>query len=456
MKNPGEKNTQLILSGNMLRAVLSLAVPIVLNNLIQTMYNLTDTFWLGRLGTDEMAAISLVTPMQNVIINFGQGLTLAASILISRCVGGGNRKDACETANQIFVCTMLFAFAAGLLCISATPFITGWLGAEGNVYTGGVTYLRIVLADLPFLFLINLFSAVHQAQGDTVNPVKLNTVGVVINMVLDPLFIMVFKWGIAGAALATMLSMIPGGAIALFSLFDRRNSIYIDLKGFRFNGGKIKEILTVGLPTAIGGSTMQFGFLLMTKNVLVYGDSAMAAYGIGNKINGIITMPGNAIGSAAATIVSQNIGARQIDRAELGYKTAMKTAVVFLFVSGMILSRAPVSKAVVSIFSHDADVIAMASEFLSIMAFWCFANGVYSCTNGLFNGVGKTYVTMLTEASRLWIFRFASLFAFSTFFGMAEESVWYSVVVSNGISAAVLWVLYKTKLWRKGEAIWKI
>ena len=88
------------------------------------------------------------------------------------------------------------------------------------------------------------------------------------------------------------------------------------LKNFKFDADKIKKIVSVGLPTAIGGSTMQFGFLLMTKNVLVYGDGAMAAYGIGNKLNGIITMPANAIGSAVATIVGQNVGARQIKRAE--------------------------------------------------------------------------------------------------------------------------------------------
>lgn len=117
-----------------------------------------------------------------------------------------------------------------------------------------------------------------------------------------------------------MFAKVPCGIIAVLSLFNKNNEIHIVLKNFKFDADKIKKIVSVGLPTAIGGSTMQFGFLLMTKNVLAYGDGAMAAYGIGNKLNGIITMPANAIGSAVATIVGQNVGARQIKRAEKAIK----------------------------------------------------------------------------------------------------------------------------------------
>ena len=336
----------------------------------------------------------------------------------------------------------------------------------------GTTYLRVVITDLPFLFMINIFTSVNQAQGDTVRPMQLNMLGVVINMILDPLFIMVFKWGIAGAAFATMLAKVPCAIIAVISLFKGKNKIHVNLKGFRFNAKMIHRIITVGLPTAIGNSTMQFGFLLMTKNVLVFGNNAMAAYGIGNRINSIITMPANAMGSAVATIVGQNIGAGQTDRAVDAYRksrligvvflfiagfilsTYRKSrliGVVFLFIAGFILSRSIVSTAIVKIFSSDANVIPLASDFLSIMAFWCWTNAIYNNTVGLFNGAGNTIVTMIVDASRLWVFRFATLFIFSHFFHMAEQSVWYSVVASNGISALIIYICYKLGWWK-----WKI
>lgn len=194
---------------------------------------------------------------------------------------------------------------------------------------------------------------------------------------------------------------------------------------------------------------MQFGFLLMSRNVYAYGTQAMAAYGIGNKVNGLITLPSNGIGSAVATIVGQNMGAGQRERAEKGYHVAMKISVAFLFIGGMILSRPVVSKAIVSIFSDDQAVIAMAADFLSIMAFWCFTNGVYNSTTGLFNGTGHTEVTMAVDAARLWVFRFLTLWLCDTVLKMGVRSVWYSVVVSNGICAAILFVLYLSGIWKK-------
>lgn len=194
---------------------------------------------------------------------------------------------------------------------------------------------------------------------------------------------------------------------------------------------------------------MQFGFLLMSKNVYKYGTQAMAAYGIGNKVNGLITLPSNGIGSAVATIVGQNVGANQYDRARQGYRLSQRISVVFLFVGGLILSRAPISGAIVGIFSDDVQVVAMAADFLSIMAFWCWTNGIYNSTMGLFQGTGHTEVTMLVDASRLWVFRFLTLFICESILHMGVRSIWYCVVVSNGISAAILYLLYRTNIWRR-------
>ena len=442
------KNSQQILSGSLSKAILALAIPIVINNFIQTMYNLTDTYLLGKLGTDEMAAISLVSPVQNIIINFGQGFTLAGAILISQCVGAGDEEDAKCMANQLFVSSMLFSVTLSLIGILITPFVVAWLGAEANVLKYGCTYLQVVLTDLPFLFMINLFAAVNQAQGDTIRPMQLNLLGVILNLFLDPLFILVFHWGVAGAALATMLAKGPCAVIAFLDLIKKNKPVYLELKKEKLKPqlDKISRIVKIGLPTAIGGSTMQFGFLLMTKNVLAYGNTAMAAYGIGNRINGIITMPSGAFGSATATIVGQNIGAGQKERAREAYKKARLMAVIFLFVCGMILSRSFVSTAMVSIFSKDPEVIPMASDFLSIMAFCCWTNGIYDTTKNYFNGNGKTLVTMVIDAARLWVFRFLTLFIFSYYFKMEERSVWFSVVASNAISAFLLWLLYRYDL----------
>lgn len=442
-------NRDLILNGSMIQAIMSIAIPVVINSFLQTMYNLTDTYWLGQIGTEQLAAINLVTPVQNIILNFGSGITVAGSVLIAQYIGAKEDDNARSMANQIFACAIIFAFVCAGLCFLFTPSIVEWLGADGNTLRYGRIYLQIVVLDMPLLYTINIFSAINQAQGDTVRPMLLNLLGIVINMILDPLLMVVLDLNIAGAALATLLAKIPSAIVAFYSLNRHDKLVHLDLKHLRFEKDKMLSILRVGLPTAIGGSTMQFGFLLMSKNVYKYGTQAMAAYGIGNKVNSLITLPSNGIGSAVATIVGQNVGARQYDRAEQGYQLSQRISVIFLFIGGMILSRAPISHAIVGIFSEDETVISMAADFLSIMAFWCWTNGIYNSTMGLFQGSGHTEVTMLVDASRLWVFRFLSLFICESIFHMGVRSIWYCVVISNGISAAILYLLYRTKLWRK-------
>ena len=277
----------------------------------------------------------------------------------------------------------------------------------------------------------------------------LNLAGITLNLILDPVLMIVCGMGVAGAALATVTAKAFPAVIAFVLLQNRSKDVYLDLRRLKFEKEKLKNILVIGLPTAVGGSTMQFGFLLMSRNVLKYGTEAMAAYGIGNKINSLITLPTNSVGSAVATIVGQNVGANQFERAEKGYKASMLGSVVFLLVGGLILSRMPISTAIVRIFSDDAEVIGMAADFLSIMAFWCFANGVYNSSIGLFQGSGHTEVTMIIDAARLWVFRFATLYIGEVWLHLGVRSVWYSVVVSNGLSAALLFIIYKTGYWKR-------
>ncbi|MBQ6695505.1 MAG: MATE family efflux transporter [Lachnospiraceae bacterium] len=449
MKTLKKNNIELILHGSLFRAIVALAIPVVINSFLQTMYNLTDTYWLGQIGTEQLAAINLVTPLQNIIINFGSGITAAGAVLIAQYIGAGAKKDAVSMANQIFVCAMLFGVACSTLCFLTTPGIVGWLGAEGETFRHSVTYLRIVIWDMPFLFMVNIFQAIHQAQGDTLKPMLLNLAGISLNMILDPVLMIILDMGTAGAALATLTAKAVPAVIAFVLLSRPGSDLRLQRKYMKVEWEKLKLILQIGLPTAIGGSAMQFGFLLMSRNVFEYGTQAMAAYGIGNRVNGLITLPSNGIGSATATIVGQNIGARQQDRAERGYKISMRICVTFLFIGGMILSRDAISTAIVSIFSEDSEVIAMAADFLSIMAFWCFTNGVYNATTGLFQGTGHTEVTMAVDATRLWVFRFLTLWFCETILHMGVRSVWYSVVVSNGICSVILYILYRAGIWKK-------
>ena len=172
-------------------------------------------------------------------------------------------------ANHIFLCSMIFSVTCAGLCALFTPAIVSWLGAEGTIWEYSRIYMQLVVLDMPFLYMVNIYAAVLQAQGDTVHPMLLNFLGITLNLILDPLLMVVFRMGVAGAALATVFAKAVPAVIAFFLLQDHKKLIFLDFQGFRFERGKLRSIVTVGLPTAIGGSTMQFGFLLMSKNVFV-------------------------------------------------------------------------------------------------------------------------------------------------------------------------------------------
>lgn len=445
----GKVDRNEILNGNLMRTILILSIPVIINSFLQTMYNLTDTYWLGKLGIEELAAINLVTPMQNLINNIGAGITVAGSVLVSQYLGAKEDEEAKSMANQIFACAMIFSVVCAALCSLCSPVIVRWLGAEGNIYQYGNIYLQLVMLDMPFLFTVNIYSSFRHAQGDTLSPMLLNLLGICINLVADPLLMVHYGMGATGAALATIVAKAVPAWIAFRVLQNKKNLIYIDLRKLKFEKEKLRQIVTVGVPSAVGGSVQQLGFLILSRSVYSYGTEAMAAYGIGNKINGIISLPSTGIGSAVSIIVGQNYGAGHMGRAQKTYRYASFGVVIFLLIGGFLLSRPAVCVPIVSIFSDQSDVVAMAADFLSIMAFWCFANAIHDCTNGFFKGMGKTFVPMIVDISRLWIFRFGTLYFCEYVLNMGVRSIWYAVVVSNGIAALILLLLYLSGIWKK-------
>ncbi|MBQ9600189.1 MAG: MATE family efflux transporter [Clostridia bacterium] len=427
-----------ILAGNVYKALVVLAVPIMLNNLLQTIYNLTDTFWLGRLGAEHMAAITLVSPLQSFITSFGGGLTAGGTVILSHDFGAGHKDKCRHTANQIFILMMAFSvLAAAILFFGCSPILRG-MGAEGNVFTYAAQYQRIMAADIPLIYMTSLYNIVHNAAGKTGKPLALNLIGIIVNMVLDPLFIVVFGWGASGAALATVLAKLPCAVIAMALLTRKKADIRILPFKVKPNLKNIAKIAKVGFPMAIGNSAMQFGFVLMSKSVMAYGTTAVAAYGIGNKINGLVSTPSSAMSNAVSIMSGQSKGANMRERGISAMRAGIIMMVALLAVTGFVISRVPVATALAGFFSSDKTVIPDTVNFLGVMAAMAWTNGVYDSAKGYLNGQGRTVSTVTINALRIWAFRFAILFICQHLIGMGVESIWYAVTYSNAVASVVM------------------
>ncbi len=442
-----EKNRQLILKGSLVRAILTLAIPIMLNNLIQSLYNLGDAFWVSRIGDVQVAAVNFVWPVSFFTISFATGIAVAGAAMISQYIGANQIADANDTAQQLYIFALFFGIIACTFGMIFTPAIVKLMGAKGLLLSESILYLRIIFIQVPFLFMMNIFLAINQAQGDTITPLILNASSAILNILLDPIFIFVFNMGISGAAWATVLSMVPLSLFGIFRLSKGLNYIKIKPYDLRFNLQKMKMLIRIGIPSSLGSSGVAFGFIILFGFVVQYGDAAVAALGIGNRLNSLAFMPAIGVGAALTTITGQNLGANQVERVAKAYRISILLALIFLIMTSSILwFFAP---NLVSIFSSTEEVIRHGTFYLRALAMTTWSISFFNCALGLLNGSGHTLHAMFLDASRLWLIRIPLIIILGNLTSLGATAVWYAISISNLVAATVAIILILTGVWKK-------
>src|SRR5690554_2583104 len=247
----------------MYRVLVYLSTPIIINSLIQTLYNLVDGLWVSRISSVHFASTAFVWPVNFLFIALGMGISIAGTSLLSQLVGSGDVARAKEYSSQIVAVTMLSSLFFTLAGFILSPYILTLMGAKGELHTLGNIYLRITFLDLPFLFLFFNINSFMHAQGDTITPMVLSGISALINIVLDPIFIFTFNWGIAGAAWATLTSRALLAGVGVMLLFGERNRVRLGFRGFQFDKEIIREVVAVGLPSTIGQSGASLGFIVL-------------------------------------------------------------------------------------------------------------------------------------------------------------------------------------------------
>ena len=401
MKN--KSNRDLLLNGSIVKAILTLAIPVVINSFLQTMYNLTDTYWLGKLGTEELAAINLVTPVQNIIINFGSGITVAGSVLISQYLGAKKDEDARSMANQIFTCALIFSVVCASLCAAATPGIVTWLGAEGLTWQCGKTYLQLVILDMPFLYTVNMYTAINQAQGDTVRPMLLNLAGITLNLILDPVLIFGFNMGISGAAIATIFSQFVSFVILLVLVVRSGNVLKPSPRYFTLQGWVYKEIFSAGMPTLGRQGLASVASVLLNVAASGFGDAAVAAMSIVTRIMMFINSALIGFGQGFQPVCGFNFGAGLYERVLESYFFCRRVALVFLLVMGIVMFA--ISTPIMTLFrKEDPEVIRIGALALKMQCCLLPFQSYTIIGNMLTQSIGYSLRATLTAISKQGLF----------------------------------------------------
>lgn len=444
------QKTELILTGNIYKILIALSIPIIINSLIQTLYNLVDGIWVSKISSVHFAATAFVWPVNFLFISLGIGLSIAGTSLLSQLIGGGNLQGARAYSAQLMAITLLSSVGLTAVGYIISPTIISLMGATGDLARLGSIYLRITFLDLPFMFLFFNINSMMHAQGDTITPMLLSGASAIINVILDPIFIFTLDLGIAGAAWATLVSRAVLAVVGVVMLFDERNKVRPDFRGFKFDREIIREIVTIGLPSSIGQSGASLGFMVLNGFIGSYGTATIAAYAMVNRITSLVMQPAMGIGSALTAIVGQNMGAGQMDRVNESFHKALKLTITIGIMGCLLLIM--FDTPIITFFMQSKDdpsVIELALTYLLYISLSMPLMGIFSVFQGLFQGTGNTKYSMAMEVGRLWFVRLPMILLFKHFSNWGSSGIWFSMSFSNLIVCLYGYWIYKGKGWQQ-------
>ena len=437
-----------LLNGDIKKGLLKLALPLMFLSLVNSLYNIVDTFWIGKMGELQVGAVALIGPIMGCGSAFITGLSAAGISKISMSLGERNQEKANRYASHLFIISIVFGLLIGIICnVFAHP-ILQWLETPSDIYNDTYAYLFGISFDFIFLFILNIFQTIRQAGGDSKTAVIMNAIAAVLNMILDPIFIFILDMGVLGAALATVMSKVIVTPFVIYILFNDTNYVTCSFNK-PLNFGIFREIITVGIPASLAQFLSSFGFVLMNKSIVAYGSIAISAYGLGNKVTDLFYIPIYAFGGALAPFIGQNIGAKNTERAKECYKQA---TILTLFTSIIVMILGFLTaKYLVLFFVSNAsqELMDLTIEYCFYVTMTIFFMGWFQNIHGVFSGAGKTKLILYLSTFRLWGLRLPMIYIFYNFTNLGPTGIWWSMVISNLITCIVGQYFYNKYEWLK-------
>jgi len=432
------------------RAVLLLAVPMVLEMLMESLFAVVDVFWVSRLGKEAVAVIGITESVMTLIYAVAIGISLAATAIIARRIGEKDAGRAAQAAGQIVVLGVTIAAGLGIVLGYFAPDILRLMGASGSVVALGAEFARIMLGGNATVFMIFLINAIFRGAGDAVLAMRTLWLANALNIVLGPCFI--FGWGpfpemgVTGAAIATNIGRGIGVLYQLWHLAGHHSRVRVRMRHLRPVLADIRAILSTagnGIAQLLISTTSWVGLF---KILAVFGSAALAGYTIAIRIVVFALMPAWGLANAGSTLVGQNLGATKPERAEAAIRIATRFNVVFLGVVGV--AFVIFAQPLVSLFTHDPEVLAYGTRALWIvsLAFPLYAAGM--CLEAAFNGAGDTWTPTRLNFFCFWLGQVPLAWLLAQGFGLGPEGVFIAVPISFTVLTAWSAMLFRQGRWK--------
>lgn len=470
----GDRSTN-VTDGKLVWPLIVLSVPLVISYVLQVGYNLADTYWIGRLGQEAVSALSYAWAIENLVISFVIGFTFAGTVLVAQNKGAGAIDRVARISGQTIAFVVTVAIFLAVVGYVFVPVLLQTIGADSGSleYTYALQYLRIQFISLPFIFILFMFQGLLQGWGDTRTPLYLMAVSVAINVLIDPFFILgfenntLFAWfnlesleaslyaatgfdgfGVQGAAVATLLARGVAAMIGMSLLLSGRVGIKLSLSDFVLERRIVRKIFSIGVPTSIEVTATSASVTVLTAVVALSGAEAVAAYGIGSRITSVVTLLAFGVAGGVETVVGQNLGAGQVDRAKRGVYAASGLIIgaYLVFTLGVYTFAEPI----VNVFitgSGAAAVIRIGTEYLQIICLSYMFLGLFEIVQAGVRGSGSTRAAMYLSIVGYILFRAVFAYTLAEPFGLGATGVWYGETIANICMAVVVCLYFLRGTW---------
>ena len=439
----------LMTSGNIYKKIALFAVPLLLGNFFQLMYNTIDSIIVGNyVGKTALAAVGASTPIINLMIGFFQGLATGAGVIVSRYYGARKGEDVSKAVHSFIFFSVLFGVVLGFLGCFGSPYILRWIGTQPDYYSDAESYLFIYFAGAAFLTIYNAGTGILQAVGDSRNPLYFLIATSVLNVILDIAFVRYMDMGVSGAALATILSEAVSMVLVLRLLFRSKDEYRLEIRHMRMDFPILKNIIEIGIPAGVQGMIVSLSNIVVMAYINRFGAAGVAGFSCANKIDNFMGLPVNSLMLAVTTFCGQNLGAKNFQRVKKGVHASLLMSISIVVGLGILVMI--FSDSLMGIFTNDVDVIHDGTLILRIMCpfyiFLCF-HQVYS---GALRASGRSSVPMITSITAFVVIRQIYLAIFTAKATDIAVIGWgYSL--TWGIAAVLTTIYYFGSGWLKKE-----
>lgn len=445
-------NTDLT-EGKVWKVIVRFALPLLVGNLLQQFYNITDSIIVGQfLGKEALAAVSASFFIYYFIISLVIGVGSGTTVVISQLFGAKQYQKVQLAFSSFFIFMLVGGIILSIAGIIFAEPVFRLTNTPEEVIPQAVDYFRIYIGGTFLFVTFNSIISILRGVGESVRPMLFILITTVLNIAFDLLFILVFKWGIEGAARATVVSQGIGMCIALAYVNNTHPLLSIKKQDMLFDWKLFKESLKIGLPTSVQQCAIALGLIALLGIVNSFGTNTLTAYGAAGKIDTIITQAILTLSGALAAFCGQNIGAGRLDRVKKGVQFTMYTnialglltfAAVYLFGNEMM-----------RIFTKDIDVVAIGKEYLLIIGGFFIVHGALNVYNGALRGAGDTLFPMITSLVCLWLIRIPLAYYLSSWLG--RNGIWWAIGISITIGLIVTFVYYKMGFWKRRRRIYEL